>query len=66
MRVMVLAVAEDAGTVSIPFELETALTEVLTVTFSTTDGTAEEGADFVALGTNNTETIAIGAYIWNF
>ena len=54
-------VTEGTTTVTIPFEIETPIDEVVTVTFSTTDGSAEEGTDFVALGTNNTETLAANA-----
>ena len=54
-------VTEGTTTVTIPFEIETPIDEVVTVTFSTTDGTAEVGSDFVALGSNNTETLAANA-----
>ena len=62
-----IIVPEGDDDVEILFEIESALTEVLTVTFSTSDGTtgvtATADDDFIALSDiadNNTATIAVG------
>ena len=56
-----------SGTVTIPFVIETPVSEIVTVTFTATDGTAKAGVDFRALVTdsdnpaNSTNTATIAA-----
>ena len=50
-------------TISIPIKVETAYAEIVTVTFSTSDGTAEAGEDFVALVAGSTDTADIAANV---